>query len=139
MELLGHYSSYDIWLKKIKRLRETPLEARAEPKVHAVVRKLKPDEVQDLVAGYLAGSTAYELAKRFKVHRGTVSAQLNRQGVPMRGRGMTVDQVTQAAALYQAGWSLALLGERFGVDDETVRQALRQLGVPMRRPWERRG
>ena len=42
----------------------------------STVRKLTRDELCELVAGYKAGATVYELAEQFKIHRVTVSEVL---------------------------------------------------------------
>jgi DNA-binding NarL/FixJ family response regulator len=106
-------------------------------KPRGTARELRECEVAELVTGYQAGATVYELAKRFKIHRTTVSQHLQRQGVPMRGRSLSEEQVTIAAQLYRQGWSVAKIGERFEVDQTTVWRVLRERGVVMRRPWER--
>jgi transcriptional regulator of acetoin/glycerol metabolism len=102
-----------------------------------MVRRLTADEVRELVAAYEAGSTAYELAGQFGVHRVTVTSLLHRSGVVMRRCGLSKEQINETVALYRQGWPVARIGKHFGVDGTTVWRALRQLGVPMRRPWER--
>jgi hypothetical protein len=58
--------------------------AVARRKPYTAVRKLRAEQVQELVEAYEAGATVYQLAERFKIHRVTVSAHLHRQGVRMR-------------------------------------------------------
>jgi DNA-directed RNA polymerase specialized sigma24 family protein len=105
---------------------------------HAVIKKLSASQVDELVAGYEAGATIYQLAARFSIHRTTVSAHLHRKGIELRGRGLTGGGVAEAAHLYLSGWSLERIAVKLEVDDETVRSALRQLGVKMRSPHDRR-
>jgi lambda repressor-like predicted transcriptional regulator len=105
--------------------------------LHQRLRRLPPDEVEQVVAAYEAGASVYVLADTFGIHRHTVSAHLHQAGVTMRRQGMTPEQVVEASVLYQAGWSLIKLGEKFGVDHETVRTELQRLGIRMRKPWER--
>lgn len=83
MELLGYYSNLGDWAKKLDHL-SGMTERRPRPKLHGVVRRLGPDEVNALVGGYEAGATVYELAVRFKIHRTTVSEHLHREGVKIR-------------------------------------------------------
>jgi hypothetical protein len=103
----------------------------------STVRKLTRDELCELVAGYKAGATVYELAEQFKIHRVTVSDHLHRQGTCLRGGGLSDEHIVQAADLYRSGWSIAKLGPRFNVDPTTVWRALRANGVEMRKPYER--
>jgi hypothetical protein len=58
-------------------------------------RQLDADQVQELIAGYQAGATVYELATRFGIERRTVSAILHRHGVPVRRRGLSPNRSTQ--------------------------------------------
>jgi hypothetical protein len=95
-------------------------------------RQLDADQVQELIAGYQAGATVYELGDRFSVERRTVSNILKRHDVPMRRRGLSPEQVDDAIHLYNLGWSLARVGEHLGVDHTTVLTKLRERGIPTR-------
>jgi hypothetical protein len=95
-------------------------------------RQLDADQVQELIAGYQAGATVYELGDRFGIERRTVSNILHRHDVPMRRRGLSLDQVDDAIHLYNLGWSLARVGAQFDVDHTTVLTKLRERGVPTR-------
>ena len=95
-------------------------------------RQLDADQVQELIAAYLAGATVYELGDRFGIERRTVSNILHRHDVPMRRRGLTTEQVDHAVHLYNLGWSLARVGGHLGVDHTTVLAKLRERGVPTR-------
>ena len=99
--------------------------------------RLDPHQVKDVTKGYRTGATAKELAEQFGLHRTTVTAILQRQGVEPRQRGLSGAQVAEACRLYPEGWSLARLADRYGVDDMTVRRYLLQAGVVMRSPHER--
>ena len=87
-------------------------------------RRLTPDQLVELVAGYESGAQAKELATRLRIHRHTVAAVLERAGLQPRQRGLTPSQVDQASQLYDAGWSLARLGGELGVTANTVRRYL---------------
>jgi site-specific DNA recombinase len=100
-------------------------------------RQLKDDQVQQLIAGYLAGATVYQLGTRFGIERRTVSNILHRKNVPMRRRGLSPDQVDEAVRLYEDGWSLARIGVRMRVDPTTVLARLREQGVRTRDPQGR--
>jgi hypothetical protein len=95
-------------------------------------RQLDADQVQELIAGYQAGATVYELGTRFGIERRTVSKILKRHNVPMRRRGLSPEQVDDAIHLYNLGWSLARVGEHLGVDHVTVLTKLREHGIPTR-------
>ena len=92
----------------------------------------------ELIVAYQEGAKIKDLARRFGVHRTTVTSLLLRHGVEVRHLGLTPDQIRDAALLYRDGWSLARLGEKFGVDDMTVRRYLLLAGVVLRPPYRRR-
>jgi hypothetical protein len=86
VELLGYYSRQTNWAKGINRLLELAVRVRVvtQGNPYESVLKLRPDQVQELVAQYEAGASMCELAALFKVHRTTVSAHLRRQGLLAR-------------------------------------------------------
>jgi hypothetical protein len=100
-------------------------------------RQLDADQVQELIAGYQAGATVYELGDRFGIERRTVSTILHRHGIPMRRRGLSPHQVDEAIHLYNLGWSLARVGKHLNVDHVTVLNKLRERGVPRRDTYAR--
>ncbi|TMR07418.1 hypothetical protein ETD83_00050 [Actinomadura soli] len=95
-------------------------------------KQLKEQEAQEVVAAYRAGASVYQIARRFHIHRVTVSKILRRHGVKMRMGGMSPEQIDEAVKLYQEGWSLARIGKRMSVDGQTVRSRLVERGVRMR-------
>ena len=99
-----------------------------------VQRRLPPEEIEELVASYLAGATALALAGKHSIHRTTVLALLERRRVSRRGRVLTPDHVERAVSLYASGRSCASIGKELQVNPETIRQALLKDGVAMRRP-----
>ena len=98
--------------------------------------RLTQDEVDQLIAQYLAGATSYELAEQWHLHRHTITEHLRRAGV-LRYRSLTEIQVTEACRLYLDGWSLARIAAALSCAPHTVRSALLREGVTMRRSWER--
>src|SRR5262249_10919832 len=90
-----------------------------------MIRKLRHAEIDELIAGYVAGATVYELAAKFDVDRKTVSRTLHRHQVPMRMVGLSADQVDEVVTLYEAGWSTGRISERMRVDVRTVHRRLR--------------
>ena len=99
-----------------------------------VQRRLPPEEVEELVADYLAGATALALAGKHSIHRTTVLALLERHQVSRRGRVLTPDHIERAVSLYASGRSCASIGKELHVNPETVRQPLLKAGVALRRP-----
>ncbi|MBB2504049.1 hypothetical protein [Amycolatopsis echigonensis] len=118
-------------LRKLPDPTEPAAPAVERPKPRRA-RQLDADQVQELIAGYEAGATVYELGGRFGIERRTVSNILHRYGVPMRRRGLSPEQVDDAVHLYNLGWSLARVGGHLGVDHTTVLTKLRERGIPTR-------
>ena len=77
----------------------------------------------------------------FNIHRTTVLAHLERNGVPRRRSGpkLSNEDVHEAAILYRDGLSLKAIGRRFLVAPDTIGKALRRVGVKIRprRGWTR--
>jgi hypothetical protein len=103
-----------------------------------VQRRLPPEEVEELIAAYLAGATALALAGKYLIHRTTVLALLERQQVARRGRVLTPDHIERAVSSYASGRSCASIGKELQVNPETVRQALLKAGVAIRKPGRSR-
>jgi DNA-binding CsgD family transcriptional regulator len=108
-----------------------------EPRVRTSkqrVRHLDPAVAAELVAGYEAGATVYQLADQFHIHRDTVTKHLKRAQIPRRNQPLTPDQVKKAMKLYAAGQSLARIAPELGCQPSTVWSALRKAGVQLRDP-----
>jgi transposase len=97
----------------------------------------KPHEVDELVAAYQAGSSVYQLAKQYGIHRGTVGKHLRSCGIDTTAPALTDEQAREASQLYADGWSCKKIAKHFGVCAETVRERLHEADVPMRGPHER--
>jgi hypothetical protein len=95
------------------------------------VRRLTPDEVEELLALHATGVMINDLAVLFGISRTTVMSHLDRSGVERRA-GVIERHLTEAAELYSTGWSLANVGRHFNVDAGTVWRAFRRAGVPTR-------
>ena len=101
-------------------------------------RRLKPAEIDDLVAAYLAGDLVRDIAARHGVNRTTVISHITRRDVPRRSEiGWTQSELRAAEAMYARGSSLATVGTHFGIDASTVANRFRRAGVPIRprRGW----
>lgn len=97
-------------------------------------RHLDDEQVKQLIAGYEAGATVYQLGEQFGVNRRTVGKILGRHGVATRRRILAPEQIVEAVRLYEAGWTLSLISERMDVNPTTVWKRLRERGVKMRLP-----
>lgn len=102
-------------------------------------RKLRPDEVVQLVAAYQAGTSQGELSRRYGLHIQTVKAHLRRHGVTIRPvQVLTAEQQDEAVRLYtDEAWTLREIATKLHVSSDTVRRILLQHGVTMR-PRSRR-
>ena len=86
VQVPGRYSSYSDQGELLQTLLEIAPSGTLEPITPAnrqVQRRLRPPEIAELVAGYRAGATIYELAGEFRINRNTVSATLEREGIPL--------------------------------------------------------
>jgi DNA-directed RNA polymerase specialized sigma24 family protein len=96
------------------------------------MRQLRPDEVDELVAAYKAGTTARELAVRFGIHRMTVGKHLRARGIDTTPPGLTPDQLAKAIQLYESGEPLSQIAVILPAPQSTIRDHLRAAGVTMR-------
>ncbi len=74
-----------------------------------------------LTGQYKAGDYMAVLAKRWGLHRTTVTEHLRRRGVKRRGAGVSPGALAEVVRLYVNAWSLQRLAERYACDAETVR------------------
>lgn len=93
--------------------------------------RLRPPEVDKLVARYLAGETVQALAVRFGVHRSTLHDLRVGRGVPTRVPDCALDDeaVTRAGQLHADGFSMVAIARDHGVHPATVARALERAGV----------
>jgi hypothetical protein len=136
VELVRLYSNpagRDVLLSRVRRdaLSVRPTESLDQQR-RQHQRRLSMAVVTELIKAYERQETVKELAKRFGIHRATVTALLRRHGVVLRRPGLASDDIPAAASLYRQGWSCARLGERFGVDAATAWRALCSAGIAMR-------
>jgi DNA-directed RNA polymerase specialized sigma24 family protein len=138
VDLGGPYSKTEQQVSELEALIRklpdpaSPVRRPLRRRVPGTAKQLEPDHVQELIEGYQAGATVYELGARFGIERRTVSNILHRHGVPMRRRGLAPAQTDEAVRLYEAGLSLARIGEHLSVDPTTVLTRLRERGIPTR-------
>ena len=117
--------------KKLPKL-DAPARVSSARPLPAKKRYTPPEHEQAIVAEYQVGTTTYQLARKYGIHRNTIGRILKRRGVEMRMQGLSPAQVSEAVGLYEGGWSLARIGEHLHVDANTVRARLLERGVRMR-------
>lgn len=114
-----------------------PLEEKGQhsnPAARQTQRRLKPDEIEGLLAAYVAGDLIRDIAARFGVSRTTVIGHVTRNKLPRRSEhGWSELELQAAAAFYADGHSLAAVADQFGADATTVANRLRRAGLPIRR------
>jgi hypothetical protein len=133
--VLGRYSNHADQGKRLAKVLGTAPKELIRPILRTtkqIQRRLKSAEIEELAVAYQAGSTVYELAERFRIHRATVSHLLGLHGIPTRYRLVQGDKLNSAIDAYQDGQSLATIGRRLGVSLDTVRAALMKAGMEMR-------
>ncbi len=152
VRLIGTLSNTPRPLERlIAKLGEQPAGAQRTKLVHKVTsakrerrsykpnRKLSPEEIQNLVAQYEAGSSIADLARLFGMHTQTVDAHLKRQGVEKHWAfRLSSEQVDKAVELYANGWSTIEIAKEFNITTNTANRSLIRAGVTLRSAREGR-
>lgn len=99
------------------------------PKVEGTRTYLTTAGIDSLVADYQAGAGVGELARRYGIHRSTVTAHLRRRNTPQRQAGLSAAQQAEAVRLYRDGLSLRAISRRMGVDRKAVRASLASVNL----------
>lgn len=98
-------------------------------------------EVKALVTAYRNGETIRAIAERHRLHRTTIAAHLDREGIEQRAasRAWSDQDLAQAAAMYANGASLKAIAARYDISPSTVANRFRRAGVLIRarRGWPR--
>lgn len=96
-------------------------------------RRLRPEEIDELVAAYVDGTTTKELGERFKIHKTTVGKHLRARGIDTTPPGLAPELVPEAVGLYEKqGWSTERIAVKFATSAGTIRSRLLEAGVKMR-------
>ncbi len=96
-------------------------------------RRLKPDDIDGVLAAYRAGELVRDIAARFGISRTTVMGHVTREGVPRRRDcDWTPEELAVTARLYAEGYSLTEVGRRFGCDKSTVANRFPKAGLLVR-------
>lgn len=139
MEVLGRYSNHHDQGERLASLLEIVPSGGSNNKARTkqVQRRLRSVEVSQLIAAYLDGMSARDLAAEFGIARTTVTNTMKRHGVRLHHPALLPHELDQAAELYRSGLPLTAIGERLGVDPSTVWRSFKREGVQMRDPHGR--
>jgi transposase-like protein len=119
--------------REIARLVSSPVgQGPPSRKPRQTQRRLSQEEVASLLNAYHEGASLKDLARDFQIHRATVAAHLDRQGMTSHRHGLNPDQIEDAIRLYSEGLSLATIAERFGVYPTSIYYWLRKNGATLR-------
>lgn len=140
VEFIGRYSNHLDQGELLESILNSVPVGRVESNTRTqrqVHRRLRDDQIDDLVEAYRHGFTIFQLADQFGINRGTVSLILRRRNVAIRHRSLGAEQVARASELYADGLSLVHVAEELGVTRGAVNNALRAAGIPLRprRGW----
>lgn len=90
MEVPGRYYNTKVLVGQLEALiaklpaHSSPAPPRPDRPRVRTARQLDVEQTAELIAGYRAGATIYELGRRFGIDRRTVGTILKRNGVPTR-------------------------------------------------------
>ena len=133
MDLLGWYSNTKL-PEPLLRVLEDPLavfelaaetEKQEKRRVQRLQRRLRPEEVQELIIRYEDGESAKRVGARFGIHPTTVATHLKRNGVRVRRQKLNDSEITELRTLRRKGWTYRALALKFEVSTETVRRLVR--------------
>jgi hypothetical protein len=132
VELVGRYSSRTEQMIRTRRcaaLAKRAFPARSVPApvvAHRVDVRLDEQTVQLLLAGYQAGASGHQLAKRYGLARSTVIELLRKHGVPVRYPRVTPAEAAEMVALYRTGVRQVDIAARFGRDPGIIWHVLKR-------------
>lgn len=138
VEVVGRYSNYPKPLLSGQSVRTLPDAIQpeqvksADPRAHALDRRLSPEALQQLLGDYQAGVSANQLAVRYQLGRSSIRRLLRESGVPRRYQAMTEDEIDQAVDLYESGLTISRAAIQLGRPQSTVQTALSRRDVDMR-------
>jgi transposase-like protein len=95
-------------------------------------KQLNEDELEQAETLYAAGASIVDLAKKFGVHRRTLSERLHARGVSIRDTSIDHDSLQVAKRMYEGGSSLVAVCKIVGYSPNTIRTHLLRAGVVIR-------
>jgi hypothetical protein len=136
VDMLGRYSHLSEQGERLDELLEMVPEGSPEafpqpPK--RILHRLNSRQIEELVAGYAAGTKISDLADRFHVDHSTVQKYARGHGLPRRLIRLDANRVEHVIDLYSEGRSVESVAEYMEVAPTSVRRALVKAGVPIRK------
>ena len=101
-------------------------------KVEVSQTRLALDQVEALVAEYVAGTPMRVLTERYGIPRQTIYQHACRAGVVKTPRVLTDEDAAEIVSLYRAGWGFDRLRERFHVGPPRIKRILIGAGLAIR-------
>jgi hypothetical protein len=101
-------------------------------RVHALEARLKPAQLELLIARYASGESALGLAKELGIANSAFIRVLRARGVQVRKHGVDNETTGRLAHDYAAGATMATLQARYGLSHGAVSRALHRAGVKLR-------
>lgn len=148
MRLRGHFENIAPSLKTVVSRWRRGIYARAvrsmEPPINdvrgPVVRTIekmrtspREEQIDQMVVLYEGGMSMNKIAAKYRMHRRTVAAHLERRGVSLRSpRSLPAEYVAEAVRIYESGVPLLEVGRRFGVSQHAARYAIASTGATIR-------
>lgn len=96
---------------------------------HRLSRRLDAEQVEQLAAEYMAGSTAAELGRRYGIAKSSVLTLLRSAGVPIRYPRLSEADVSLVVALYREGMSQTDIASRVRRSPGAVWHVLERAGL----------
>jgi AraC-like DNA-binding protein len=114
-------------------LQETPGRL-SNPAPRPVQQRLSANDIDDICATYVSGTSIDALARSHGINRTTIISHLDQHGVARRRvvRKMTDALVAEAAVEYLDGHSLAIVANKFNVAIRTLRREFNKAGIAIR-------
>jgi hypothetical protein len=119
VELVRRYSKLP--QPRLADFLDSSLPARTPPKPrYRLTQRLKPGQIDQLLADYRAGATTRGLAEKYNVSKTAVTELLTAHNVPLRHQGLSPNQVAEAIRLYAGGQSVAQAADSLGLSSSSV-------------------
>jgi transposase len=106
------------------------------------MRKLTPEQEQEMIKLYWQGYSTYQLAEKFNISRTSVKRIFNRNDVKIYSvpakkstivRKIKESQYPKIIELYKEGLTQEKIGKLYDVTEETIRKILHKNNVPIRK------
>jgi Winged helix-turn-helix DNA-binding len=106
-----------------------PARRRGPRRERRVSKRLEAETIERIVAEYVAGATAAQLGRQYRIAKSSVLGLVRQSATPVRHRRFSARETGQLVALYEAGLSQKDIAERLGRSSSAVWHCLRQAGL----------